>query len=64
MAVSDEARAKAYVGLAGQRVAELEQARLRGRGDEVTAVADAPPSNWMTLASMQRLAKRPSSFAT
>src|SRR5258705_12943969 len=28
------------------------------------AVADAPPSNWITLASMQRLAKKPSSFAT
>src|SRR5262249_46230833 len=30
----------------------------------VTEVADWPPSNWMMLASMQCLAKRPSSFAT
>src|SRR6266478_7760830 len=28
------------------------------------AVADAPPSNWMILGSMQRLAKNPSSLAT
>src|SRR5262245_30544918 len=28
------------------------------------AVADAPPSNWMILGSMQRLAKKPSSLAT
>ena len=28
------------------------------------AVADAPPSNWMMLGSMQRLAKNPSSLAT
>src|SRR4051794_22988149 len=27
-------------------------------------VADWPPSNWMMLASMQRLAKKPSSLAT
>jgi hypothetical protein len=26
-------------------------------------VADWPPSNWMILASMQRLAKKPSSLA-
>src|SRR5438876_3885270 len=29
----------------------------------VTDVADWPPSNWTILASMQRLAKKPSSFA-
>src|SRR5215470_19386577 len=28
------------------------------------AVAEAPPSNWMMLGSMQRLAKKPSSLAT
>src|SRR5215475_13604936 len=28
------------------------------------AVADAPPSNWMILGSVQRLAKNPSSLAT
>ena len=28
------------------------------------AVADWPPSNWMMLASIQRLAKKPSSLAT
>ena len=28
------------------------------------AVADWPPSNWTMVASMQRLAKKPSSFAT
>ena len=27
-------------------------------------VADWPPSNWMMLGSMQRLAKKPSSLAT
>jgi hypothetical protein len=27
-------------------------------------VADCPPSNWMMLGSMQRLAKKPRSFAT
>jgi hypothetical protein len=27
-------------------------------------VADWPPSNWMMLGSMQRLAKKPISFAT
>ena len=28
------------------------------------AAGDPPPSNWMMLASMQRLAKKPSSLAT
>jgi hypothetical protein len=30
----------------------------------VTEVPARPPSNWMMLASMQRLAKKPSAFAT
>jgi hypothetical protein len=30
----------------------------------VTEVPAAPPSNWMMVASMQRLAKKPSAFAT
>jgi hypothetical protein len=30
----------------------------------VTEVPARPPSNWMILASMQRLAKKPSALAT
>ena len=53
------------LGYFAKRCIDVNIIQFDGGGSAAsTAAGDVPPSNWMMLASMQCLAKRPSSFAT